>query len=1559
MVAGSLELQLLANIARLQKDMDEAKRVVGGAMSQIERMAAGAGKAIGAIAGGVTAAAFVALVRGAIDAADGLNKLSQRTGIAVESLSQLRYAAKLADVSNESLNNAIRKLNVSIAAGLGGDKEKIALFKQLGITTKDLGAGTESVMLKMADAYSKARDGAGKVAVGNALMGKTADEMIPFLNAGGAAIRDLMKEADRLGLTIGADFAAKAEEFNDNITRLSTGSQKLAIILAGDLIESLGNAAKAMAEASIEGGKLAGVWAGLETLITGTDRHKNNVQLVQLTEKLMAAEDRMDKLRSGRAAKETLDVQASLIKGLKEQIGTTQAYRQALDQQDASAQAAADKIKKLREAGKELKDVGGGGGKAKPTEAEIQAQKDLAYHVEFTRKAFLARHDDAIKQAEEQAKARTAAAESEAKATQELIEEIDALNKARGDSWNDLVRQQYEQRRALEDSNAELELEARLIGTTDRERKTAIETLRIEQQLRKDIEAIKARGLGGGMTEKAIADATANAEEAKRQAGTRAGLEEQIGLLQRMDDVARDTFVSIFESGKSAFDRLKDTLKNGLYALLYEMTVRKWVLSIGAGVTGGAASAGTSAAGSAGGSMVGSALGSIFGAGGLSGSMMAGAGWLTGASTLGGSLTAATSLMATGTGAGIASGLGMMMGTLGPIALGIAAIMSFIKEGGGPKSDGYSGTLFSSITDTARANGSNPLGDSAKSMVDGITAQFDAIAGLFGVAGKTQFGVGYTVDPKGDAPTFLEVAASQNGQQVFSQPNWNVGREDADLQKAFADAIPQAMFAALKASDLSAPFRAYFDSIADDSTSEVKSAALQTAQDVQKLTVTMQQLGLPFAAFDSLAVTARANLIQLAGGLDATVTSLGAFSEAYFTEQERNAATMAAISKVAEDLGLILPTTDKAFRALVLSQDLTTEAGQKAAAALLQVAQAFDQVTTATQTATRNALQELADSMKGFRDAATAADAGVTDARDRIFDGYTAAQGRLNALLEQSRQATLAFGSTLREYLASLSIGQFATENPAGQYQALQRRLIETAALAQGGNQGARDGLTAAANAFLESSQARSRTAVDLAMDRAAVRTLLEGVMATLPGVGAGAAGPTLEEQIVAAQAELAQWAEVAAQTGVSTEQATLTVADNIAQLKAAYDAATVEQTLANARLDVALAALTSLGLTEELLAAILGGNAGAAPGDFATALGVSEETINAIASAMGFTPDELAALSAALNVTVAPAIYEALGTALGMPAPLVEQMASALGVSPVQMMALQSALNLSPETGMALSVILGTSQEERAALAIALGVNPAVFAPLGVALGFDPMVTTILGTSLGLVSGLTDYLPGSLGLSSGALQAINSLVSATTERSANVALVEQAYASIGRTGYGSGVSQIDSAGFSYWLNALQSGSVSGAGLSSALQQSAFQSLMADPTTALSQYVGPYLRDLGLFGTPSAMNGTDQSYNQFIASQSGIPGLATGTNYLPQDMLFYGHEGEAVVPKQYNPAAAGMNTTVLEGKVDALSKEFKSFKETLFKVEDNTKNVSDTADGIKAGTVIQKVRVVS
>lgn len=81
-------------------------------------------------------------------------------------------------------------------------------------------------------------------------------------------------------------------------------------------------------------------------------------------------------------------------------------------------------------------------------------------------------------------------------------------------------------------------------------------------------------------------------------------IEAQRELWRGIESTAHDTFVSIFDSGKSAFDRLRDTLKNGLAELLYQMTIKKWIFNIEAnvGASGGIADA-LRSGGSGGGSL--------------------------------------------------------------------------------------------------------------------------------------------------------------------------------------------------------------------------------------------------------------------------------------------------------------------------------------------------------------------------------------------------------------------------------------------------------------------------------------------------------------------------------------------------------------------------------------------------------------------------------------------------------------------------------------------------------------------------------------------------------------------------------------------------------------------------------------------------------------------------------------------------------------------------------------------------------------------------------------------
>jgi hypothetical protein len=69
---------------------------------------------------------------------------------------------------------------------------------------------------------------------------------------------------------------------------------------------------------------------------------------------------------------------------------------------------------------------------------------------------------------------------------------------------------------------------------------------------------------------------------------------------------------------------------------------------------------------------------------------------------------------------------------------------------------------------------------------------------------------------------------------------------------------------------------------------------------------------------------------------------------------------------------------------------------------------------------------------------------------------------------------------------------------------------------------------------------------------------------------------------------------------------------------------------------------------------------------------------------------------------------------------------------------------------------------------------------------------------------------------------------------------------------------------------------------------------------SLIQLIGSLAGGYTNVGTPSAAN------YSVSPALIGPPPMATGTNYVPRNMVALLHEGEAVVPKRYNPSAGGM-----------------------------------------------------
>lgn len=263
----------------------------GAALQRLTGQFASLANPIGAAATAMSAGALAlgASVKSAIDTGDSFNKLSQKTGIAVESLSALAYAGELSDVSLESLATGIKKLSVNMneAAGTANGKAAEA-FKALGVTVKGNDGvlrASDAVLGDIADRFAGMKDGAGKTALAVALFGKAGADLIPFLNQGSKGIADLTVEAEKLGLIMAGKTAKASEEFNDNIKKLTLSTAALGRSITADLIGPLAEYTKLMVEARKQGvGVFGSVAVGLrlgDTDAKGTQELKERAAALQ------------------------------------------------------------------------------------------------------------------------------------------------------------------------------------------------------------------------------------------------------------------------------------------------------------------------------------------------------------------------------------------------------------------------------------------------------------------------------------------------------------------------------------------------------------------------------------------------------------------------------------------------------------------------------------------------------------------------------------------------------------------------------------------------------------------------------------------------------------------------------------------------------------------------------------------------------------------------------------------------------------------------------------------------------------------------------------------------------------------------------------------------------------------------------------------------------------------------------------------------------------------------------------------------------------------------------
>lgn len=256
---GTLTVELQASIATFQSDLGKAVAAAESSSRKIGSAFSGIGKILAGIGIGVSAHAFVELIKGSIDAQDHLQNLSQATGVAIETLGGLGLSAKQSGTDLDGVANAFKRLNVNIAAASEGDVKIGKAFTALGISLDSLkNSSPEQTLAKIADKFQGFEDGPNKAAIASELFGKSYQSIIPLLNQGGEALRSNVEYFTKYsGVT--AETAKKAKEFNETLEKAKLLSGAFGNTLAAELLPSLQALVDVFVEAKEKGDGFGGI----------------------------------------------------------------------------------------------------------------------------------------------------------------------------------------------------------------------------------------------------------------------------------------------------------------------------------------------------------------------------------------------------------------------------------------------------------------------------------------------------------------------------------------------------------------------------------------------------------------------------------------------------------------------------------------------------------------------------------------------------------------------------------------------------------------------------------------------------------------------------------------------------------------------------------------------------------------------------------------------------------------------------------------------------------------------------------------------------------------------------------------------------------------------------------------------------------------------------------------------------------------------------------------------------------------------------------------------------
>jgi hypothetical protein len=213
--------------------VDKKAGGVGKTLGNMEKGFSTLGKNLGEmgkkLSTGITApliavgAGILKLTTSTSEYADEIGLASEKTGLSIKTIQELRYVTNQLDADFGVIENTVTMFTNKLKTATKDSSEVSVSLRRLGLSTEGLKDGTQTISGLYTEVINKLagmKNGSDRNIMASKLFGRSFSELLPILNAGSGEIERLMNEANDLGLVMSDDSVMSAREFGDAVDSL-------------------------------------------------------------------------------------------------------------------------------------------------------------------------------------------------------------------------------------------------------------------------------------------------------------------------------------------------------------------------------------------------------------------------------------------------------------------------------------------------------------------------------------------------------------------------------------------------------------------------------------------------------------------------------------------------------------------------------------------------------------------------------------------------------------------------------------------------------------------------------------------------------------------------------------------------------------------------------------------------------------------------------------------------------------------------------------------------------------------------------------------------------------------------------------------------------------------------------------------------------------------------------------------------------------------------------------------------------------------------------------------